>query len=386
VNEVRVSNYELAEYDYMSGMKYKEISEKYNVTINTVKTWKQRYGWSKNNKKSVHTKNEKVCTQKTDDKPIDDGTKETMLNESLTHEQRLFCIYYSKIFNAAQSYQKAYGCTYESALSAGPRLFGNVEVKKEIQRLSLLKAEQAAIGENDLLELHMRIAFSDIGNYISFGREEVPVMTMFGQMEDKETGEKVTKVVNSIKVNESTNVDTQIIQEVKQGKDGFSIKLADKNKSMEWLDRFFLTNPMDRHKIEYDKLKLELEQKKAEPENKAEIVKYTGIPAVMIAPSFIKVVHDIEEQIYNEYVFPGGRGSTKSSFISLQVIDLLEKNSDMHAAVFRQVGQTLRDSVYAQMCWAITVLGLESEYICLFSTTNNGLCNGSDSFFTFKLV
>lgn len=48
----------------MGGMKYKEIAEKYNVTINTVKSWKTRYKWSKDGKKSVHTKKKKVCTQK----------------------------------------------------------------------------------------------------------------------------------------------------------------------------------------------------------------------------------------------------------------------------------------------------------------------------------
>lgn len=54
--------YELAEQDYMAGMKYKDIAEKYGVSINTVKSWKGRYNWSKD-KKSVHTKKKKVCTQ-----------------------------------------------------------------------------------------------------------------------------------------------------------------------------------------------------------------------------------------------------------------------------------------------------------------------------------
>lgn len=64
MGEIRAPNYELALLDYQSGMKYKDIAEKYGVTINTVKSWKTRYQWSKNNKKSVHTKSEKVCTQK----------------------------------------------------------------------------------------------------------------------------------------------------------------------------------------------------------------------------------------------------------------------------------------------------------------------------------
>lgn len=54
-------NYVLAEQDYMSGMKYKDIAAKYGVTLNTVKSWKVRYKWDK---KGVHTKSEKVCTQK----------------------------------------------------------------------------------------------------------------------------------------------------------------------------------------------------------------------------------------------------------------------------------------------------------------------------------
>ena len=36
-----------AEADYMSGMKYKDIAEKYNVSMNTVKSWKKRYAWDR---------------------------------------------------------------------------------------------------------------------------------------------------------------------------------------------------------------------------------------------------------------------------------------------------------------------------------------------------
>lgn len=50
--EVRIN----AEKDYIDGMKYKDIAKKYGVTINTVKSWKTRYKWSKDKKKGVHTK------------------------------------------------------------------------------------------------------------------------------------------------------------------------------------------------------------------------------------------------------------------------------------------------------------------------------------------
>lgn len=58
--EVRIN----AEKDYIGGMKYKDIAKRYGVTINTVKSWKTRYKWSKDKKKGVHTKVKKVRTQK----------------------------------------------------------------------------------------------------------------------------------------------------------------------------------------------------------------------------------------------------------------------------------------------------------------------------------
>lgn len=52
---------ESAEKDYMSGMKYKDIADKYGVSINTVKSWKKRYNWER---KKGCTQNKKGCTQK----------------------------------------------------------------------------------------------------------------------------------------------------------------------------------------------------------------------------------------------------------------------------------------------------------------------------------
>jgi len=52
---------EQAYQDYLKGMKYKDIAEKYGVTINTVKSWKTRYKWSRD---GVHTKEKGVHTKK----------------------------------------------------------------------------------------------------------------------------------------------------------------------------------------------------------------------------------------------------------------------------------------------------------------------------------
>jgi len=70
----------------------------------------------------------------------------------------------------------------------------------------------------------------------------------------------VTKVVNYVDIKESATVDTSLISEISQGKDGVKVKIADHFKALDWLDRHFLYNPMDKHKCEYDKRKQELDR------------------------------------------------------------------------------------------------------------------------------
>ena len=61
---------------------------------------------------------------------------------------------------------------------------------------------------------------------------------------------------------------------------------------------------------------------------------------------------------FTHYVADGGRGSTKSSWASLEGVRLIMEHPDIHGLVLRKVGNTLRDSVYAQYVWAIGALGV----------------------------
>lgn len=58
------------------------------------------------------------------------------------------------------------------------------------------------------------------------------------------------------------------------------------------------------------------------------------------------------------YTLPGGRGSLKSSFISLMVVYLMMQNPMVHALVLRKVANTISSSVYSQYVWAINTLGV----------------------------
>lgn len=93
----------------------------------------------------------------------------------------------------------------------------------------------------------------------------------------------------------------------------------------------------------------------------------TSLPADMLASSFVDVYRDIRDRGHMEYLLKGGRGSTKSSFTSLVFIYLLVRNPTIHGIALRQVANTLRDSVYTQLVWAINMLGLEDLFKCTTS-------------------
>ena len=87
----------------------------------------------------------------------------------------------------------------------------------------------------------------------------------------------------------------------------------------------------------------------------------------IIAPSFYDLYYDITENRYTHYWLKGGRGSTKSSFISVMIILGITQHKDANAVVIRKVGMYLKDSVYEQLVWAIDKLGLTALWQCKLS-------------------
>ena len=87
----------------------------------------------------------------------------------------------------------------------------------------------------------------------------------------------------------------------------------------------------------------------------------------IFAPSFRDVHKALKTGKVNQFVLKGGRGSTKSSFVSVEMVLQLIKHSGIHAVVMRKVANTMRTTVYAQYIWAITVLGLYDKFKCTVS-------------------
>lgn len=249
---------------YKDGMKLIDIASELQLPPGTVRRWKSTYGWDNERSES---KSERSYNDKRIKKiHIDDGTKETLQNEELTPEQQLFCIYYSRTFNATQSYLKAYECDYYSAKAHGYELLQTVAIREEIERLKELKRQQIMISEDDIVELQMRIAGADMGNYVSFGKK-------------------------GVKLHESETTDTQLIQEVKEGKSGVSIKLSDRQKAIDWLSKYFLMHPESKYKAEYERKRAEVNENAGE-----EILKnMQTIADILRNPACNRDIEDFED-------------------------------------------------------------------------------------------
>lgn len=87
----------------------------------------------------------------------------------------------------------------------------------------------------------------------------------------------------------------------------------------------------------------------------------------VIAPSFYDVFYDVREHKHVHYWLKGGRGSTKSSFVSVMIILGMMEDENANAVVIRKVGLYLKDSVYAQLIWAIDKLEVTKHWKCKLS-------------------
>lgn len=248
---------EQARQDYLKGMKYKELAEKYSVSINTIKSWVKRYNWSEEKKQKGAHKSKRGAplnnkSKNNNKEPIAEEVKEVLENTQLTDKQRLFCIYYIKYFNATKAYQKAYECDYITANTNGPRLLVNACIKQEIQRLKEGRLNRAMLEPEDIFQKFMDIAFADMTDYVTFGRKEVEV-------DKDEEGNPVMIEVNYVDFKNSNEVDGTLISEVSQGKNGVSVKLQDRMKAMNWLaDHMDLATEEQKARIE--KLKADIEK------------------------------------------------------------------------------------------------------------------------------
>ncbi len=269
---------------YKQGMKLVDIATQLGCSPATVRTWKNRNKWDEGGSETFQKKRETKRNVSTKKKKIEisveDGTRETLQNDALTPEQQMFCIYYSRTFNAAQSYQKAYGCSYETAMVEGSKSLRKPKIRTEIERLKEIKRQQIVASADDIVELQMRIAFGDIGMALGFGQD------------DMELKDGSTVKVNVMRLKESDQVDTQLIQSVIEGKGGVSITMKDSQKAIDWLTKYFLMHPESKYRAEYERKRAEVKDNAGE-----EIIKnMQTIAEILKNPVQNRKIEDFEEK------------------------------------------------------------------------------------------
>lgn len=89
-----------------------------------------------------------------------------------------------------------------------------------------------------------------------------------------------------------------------------------------------------------------------------------------IIPMYDDVLRDILEHKHTHYTFPGGRGSCKSSFVGIAIPLIMVNNPQVHVACFRKIGNTIQNSIRAQIEWGIYKLGLQDLFTIPASYAN----------------
>lgn len=235
--------------DSKGKMLLKDIAKAVGKQDTQIRRWKSLDHWDEELKGNVTIPKDNVTKQNNGiEKPpkteLLPEEIETLNNEELTEKQRLFCLYYVRWFNATKAYRKVYDCDYTTAMTNGSMLLRNTKIQEHIQAIKDAKIKQAMYTAEDFFQKMMDIAYSDATDFLSFGRRK-----------DKKTGLEY----NYVDFLDSSEVDGTLIQEVKQGKDGCSIKLVRKEFALKWLDKHY-SEATDLQKAQLEQLRAQTDK------------------------------------------------------------------------------------------------------------------------------
>jgi len=172
----------------------------------------------------------------------------------------------------------------------------------------------------------------DVSEYIAEKMEEIEYLEKRDIMSLKEIQKRRTQIAKG-----------EITDSI-----GFAPDFGDQLKAMDALEKSLTIQ--------------EAKKEKEEAAKRALSAKRYHIDLDEIPDAFHAAIRDIRMHRHLEYVFEGGRGSTKSSTVAQMIPEILKNNRNMHAVALRKVGNTLKDSVYAKLKWAIKKQSMEDEW------------------------
>ncbi|MEK4452826.1 MULTISPECIES: terminase small subunit [unclassified Paenibacillus] len=255
----------------------RQIAEQLDIDEKKVAVWKQRDKWSvvqqsSNNvvqqpkKNVVQQKKQKSNKQNKEVARGDPPEEET----ELTDKQRMFVLEYMRDFNATRAALAA-GYSKRAAYSIGWENLRKPEIQAEITLLKEQMTAELGLSVHRVIAEYLKIAFADTTDYVDFGTNEEPVIGIDGPVYDEE-GDPVTKTVSFVHFKSAYEVDGTLISEVKQGRDGVSIKFYDKMRALKELEKYL--GYMDEEtKLRVQKMQLEVAAISKEVESEVVFIK-----------------------------------------------------------------------------------------------------------------
>lgn len=185
----------------------KKIKKHIPGDVRAMKEYRRLYGMSGEEREDGDEKQLESVRDLADEmcKVVDKKSK-------LTNQEKLFCLFYCKSFNAAMAARKAGYVPNSPGISAqaGYNLLQRGEIRTTVQELKRLRFGQAMITEADVIEQLAKIAFADITDYVSYDG-------------------------GTLTVKDSALVDGTVIDEVIEGSRGVKVRLADRQKALRLL-------------------------------------------------------------------------------------------------------------------------------------------------------
>lgn len=201
--------------EHMGEVSVKVLSRVGKVPQSYVREWIKSENWK-----------QYVMEDPEDKIKISEKTKEFIQSAAeeygLSEQEEMFCYHYFKSKNATQAALRA-GYSSSWAYNAAYKLLNRPNIRKFLNDLQSQACEEIFVDTLDILRMWAKIAFADMNDYVSVSGAGVMLRG-------------------------SNQTDGQVITEIKEGKDGVTIKMADKMKALDRLSSYFKLLPEDKAK------------------------------------------------------------------------------------------------------------------------------------------
>ena len=218
-----------AEFE-LSDISLKDLAEKHGIKPATLRSRKNREKWQKRGSPDDATQHATQRKNVATRKKVAPKANEILRETDLEDWEEVFCLEYLKHFNKTKAYRKARPeVSYNTASSEGSKTYGKPKIQKRLGELKQARNEQLFIQAADIDEQWARQAFADVSDFVEFGTETQAVLDDDGNLQEV--------IKNYVRFRNADEVDGSLIQEVKMGRDGPVIKLYDKQKAMQELQK-----------------------------------------------------------------------------------------------------------------------------------------------------